>query len=65
MITEQAKERCRILAFWEKYRDKATIEAFKVGRRTLFRWQKKLTVTHGKLEGLNAKSTAPKNKSGA
>jgi hypothetical protein len=24
MITEQAKERCRILAFWEKYGDEAT-----------------------------------------
>lgn len=62
MITEQAKERCRILAFWEKYGDLATKEAFKVSRATLFRWQKKLKEKEGQLEGLNKKSTTPKNK---
>lgn len=50
MITEQAKERCRILAFWERHGDEATQEAFKVSRRTLFRWQKKLNDSLGKLE---------------
>lgn len=62
MITEQAKERCRILAFWEKHGDLATTEAFKISRRTLFRWQKKLSVTGGKLEGLNKGSTAPRTR---
>ena len=62
MITEQAKERCRVLAFWEKYGDQATKEAFKVSRPTLYRWQKKLKETSGQLEGLNKKSTSPKNK---
>lgn len=62
MITEQAKERCRILAFWEKYGDNATKEAFGVSRRTLFRWQKALSKTNGQLEGLNALSKAPKKK---
>ncbi len=62
MITEQAKERCRILAFWEKYGDIATKEAFKVSRPTLFRWQNALKKGGGKLEFLNKKSTAPKNK---
>jgi len=62
MITEQAKERCRILAFWEKYGDTATKEAFKVSRPTLFRWQSALRKGDGKLEALNKKSTAPKNK---
>lgn len=62
MITEQAKERCRILAFWEKYGDLATKEAFKVSRPTLYRWQKKLKENNGQLEGLNKKSTAPKKK---
>lgn len=60
MITEQAKERCRILAFWEKYGDMATKEAFGISRPTLFRWQQSLNKALGKLEGLNAKSTAPK-----
>ena len=62
MITEQAKERCRILAFWERYGDLATKEAFKVSRPTLYRWQGALLRGDGKLEALNKKSTAPKNK---
>jgi transposase InsO family protein len=62
MITEQAKERCRILAFWEKHGTEATEEAFKVKERTLFNWQKALEEGHGKLEALNKKSTAPKTK---
>ena len=59
MITEQAKERCRILVFWERHGSEATEEAFDVSERTLFRWAKALKVTGGKLEGLNATSTAP------
>ena len=59
MITEQAKERCRILAFWEKHGLSATKEAFRVSRPTLFRWQKKLEEGKGKLEVLNKRSTAP------
>lgn len=59
MITEKALTRCRILAFWEKHGDEATTEAFGVSRRTLFRWQRSLRETGGKLEGLNAKATAP------
>ena len=62
MITEQAKERCRILAFWEKYGDLATKEAFKVSRPTLYRWQSDLKKGDGNLEALNKKSTIPKNK---
>lgn len=62
MITEEAKERCRILAFWEKHGTDATTEAFKVSKRTLFRWQEKLEKTLGKLEGLNRGSTAPKKR---
>ena len=62
MISETAKERCRILAFWEKYGTVATKEAFKVSRPTLFRWQRDLRNGLGKLEFLNKKSTAPKNK---
>ena len=62
MITETAKQRTRILAFWEKYGLDATKEAFKVSRASLFRWQKKLDEEQGKLEALNRQSTAPKNK---
>jgi transposase InsO family protein len=62
MISNKAKERCRILAFWEKYGTAATIEAFGVSRATLFRWQHALKARQGKLEGLNAQSTAPKRR---
>lgn len=62
MITEKAKERMRILAFWEKYGDSATKEAFGISRPTLYRWQKALYEGCGKLESLNPRSTAPKRK---
>ena len=62
MITQQAKERCRILAFWNKHGTEATEEAFKVKRRTLFLWQKSLKEGQGKLEALNPKRKTPKNK---
>jgi len=62
MITEQAKKRIRILAFWEKYGTKAVEEAFGAKRRTLFNWQKKLKEGGGKLESLNLQSTTPKKK---
>ena len=62
MITEQAKERCRILAFWEHHGLAVTKEAFQISRATLFRWQKALKEKQGKLEGLNKQSTAPKRK---
>jgi len=62
MITEEAKKRCRILAFWDKYGTFATKEAFNVSRPTLFRWQKELKDNLGKLEALNKKSTAPKTR---
>jgi transposase InsO family protein len=59
MISNKAKERCRILAFWERHGLEATREAFSVSRATLFRWQKALRTSDGKLEGLNPESTAP------
>jgi transposase InsO family protein len=62
MITKQAKQRTRILAFWEKHGLEATKEAFHVSRPTLFRWQKAIHEGGGKLEVLNKKSTTPKNK---
>jgi transposase InsO family protein len=59
MITEKAKERTRILAFWERHGDAATCEAFGVSRRTLYRWQQALEKGCGKLASLNPYSTAP------
>ena len=62
MITLQAQQRVRILAFWEKHGLTATKEAFSVSRATLFRWQRMLTEGHGKLDALNKKSTAPRQR---
>lgn len=62
MITEQAKERVRILAFWERHGTAATREAFTVSRRTLYRWQRMLQRDSGRLEALNPQKTAPKNR---
>ena len=62
MITEEAKRRTRILAFWEEYGTEAANKAFEVSKPTLFRWQKTLTEGKGKLEALNKKSTAPKKR---
>lgn len=59
MISDKAKERARILAFWERHGTEATTEAFRVSKRTLERWQKALTEADGKLEALNPQSTAP------
>lgn len=62
MIQEKAKQRCRILAFWEKHGTVATEEAFKVKGRTLFNWQRKLEEGGGKLESLNDGNRAPKKR---
>ena len=59
MISEKAKERVRILAFWEKHGTSATYDAYGVSRRTLFRWQQALHIGKGKLEALNPERTAP------
>lgn len=62
MITEEAKHRARVLSFWKKHGTEATEEAFKVKRRTLFSWQKRLKEGKGKLEALNSKKKTPINK---
>jgi transposase InsO family protein len=62
MITPKAEERVRILTFWQRHGDAAVKEAFRVSRATLFRWQKVLRVSGGKLDSLVPKSTAPKTK---
>ena len=59
MISERAKERVKILAFWEKYGDEAVHDAYGISRATLYRWQKVLEDSRGKIEALNPLSTAP------
>lgn len=62
MITDEAKRRVRILAFWEAYGTEAAHDAFGVSGRTLFRWQCALERAHGNLESLNPHSTAPQGR---
>ncbi len=62
MITQKALHKARVLAFWEKHGLNATIDAFKVKRRTLFNWKSQLAEGNGKLEALNDKSRSPKTK---
>ena len=62
MITEQAKQRTKILAFWEEYGTDATKKAFGVSRRSLFNWQAALAKGGGKLEVLNPVKRIPKNR---
>lgn len=62
MISEKAKERVKILAFWEKHGTSATHDAYAVSKRTLFRWQRALHAGSGKLEALNPERTAPKKR---
>lgn len=59
MISDKAKERARILVFWDKHGLEATIEAFKVSRRTLYRWKEQLGQGNGQFESLNPKSCCP------
>ncbi len=60
MISEEAKRRVKILEFWEKYGLEATIEAFEVSRRTLFRWKRAYKEAKGDITALNPKSRRPK-----
>ncbi|PIY96698.1 MAG: hypothetical protein COY66_03445 [Candidatus Kerfeldbacteria bacterium CG_4_10_14_0_8_um_filter_42_10] len=62
MITKKALHKVRILAFWEKYGLDATLDAFKVKRRTLYDWKSKLEQGDGKPEALNDKSRTPLKK---
>ena len=61
MVTEKAKHKARVLAFWQKHGLAATIEAFGVKRRTLFVWKSQIKTGGGKLEALNEGSKRPKH----
>lgn len=60
MITDNAKDRLKILIFWEKHGLEATKEAFGAKRSTLYAWRQQLHKGGGKLEALNPGKTRPK-----
>ena len=62
MVSEKAQHRYRRLQFWEKYGLEATIEAFKVKRRTLYNWRKQLREGNEDIGSLNEKSKAPRKR---
>ena len=61
MVTEHAQDKARILTFWHTHGLTATVEAFRVKRRTLYRWQALLKQGGGQLEALNERSRSPRH----
>ena len=59
---DEVRRRVKILGFWKEHGHKATTDAFGASRRTLYRWQKALGDSGGKLPALDPKSTAPKGR---
>jgi len=57
---EVAKERLKILEFYEEYGEKATIKAFGVKRNTIWVWKKRLKESRSSLSSLIPTSTTPK-----
>lgn len=62
MITDTAKERQKILIFWEKHGLEATLDAFPVKRRTLFNWKAAFKAGGEQSESLNTQSRTPYTK---
>lgn len=62
MITEKAKEKAKILIFWEKHGLEPTLDAFPVKRSTLYLWKQQWEKGGKKTEALNEKSRIPRTK---
>lgn len=62
MITEQAKQRYKILIHWGKHGLASAMDAFRVSRRTLFDWKGRLDKGDGKVEALNPGKRIPQTK---
>jgi len=56
---EVAKQRHKIIQFYEQYGEAATKEAFGADRKVIYTWKKKLMQSGGKLEALVPVSTKP------
>ena len=50
--SEIAQERLRIISFYSKHGELATKEAFKVDRKLVYVWKKRLKASKGKLSSL-------------
>lgn len=59
MTPKDAQERLNILRFWDKHGLAATLDAFAVSRRTLYRWKAELKAQGDNPAALATKSSAP------
>lgn len=59
---EVAKERLRIIEFYDQYGEKVTREAFGVGRDTIWVWKKRLKDNRHSISSLIPTSTVPKTR---
>ena len=59
MVNKEAERRYKILSFYEKYGLDATLEAFEISKRTLYRY--KSLFKKGGIKALEPKSKAPKH----
>ena len=60
MENTEANKRLKIIKFFDKYGLAATIEAFNVSRRTIYRYKATFKKSKENISSLNPKSTAPK-----
>lgn len=58
---EVAQERLKIINFYQRYGEKATLEAFGVDRKLIYIWRKRLKTSGNQLFSLIPSSTKPKN----
>jgi transposase-like protein len=62
MVSERARQRLKILAFWEKHGLAATQDAFGVSRRTLYAWRQRYRQAAQNVVALEPRSRAPKHR---
>ncbi|MGB9716470.1 MAG: helix-turn-helix domain-containing protein [Thermodesulfovibrionales bacterium] len=57
---EIAKQRMKIIRFYERHGEKTTVEVFGIDRRTINRWRKRLKENNGKVVALAPLPKRPK-----
>lgn len=62
MITAKAKQKAKILVFWEKHGLEAALDAFPFKKSALYLWKQQWEGGGKKIEALNEKSKAPQTK---
>ena len=58
---EAAKQRMKIIKFYDEYGERAAVEAFGADRKVISRWKKRLKESGSAIESLIPRSTRPKN----